>query len=123
HESYIATGEITAYLHFFREPRFYASLGIDRGYFELASTTTNGGASFSPIIRSRSDEVGPAAGHGAYTPKKIIPFESSGSRGVSGQVYTAHAYQFPLLRLADLYLLYAEALNETKAQPDDEVYT
>src|SRR5690606_29404894 len=39
HESYIATGEVTAYLHFFREPRFYASLGIDRGFFELASTS------------------------------------------------------------------------------------
>ncbi|WP_188505634.1 RagB/SusD family nutrient uptake outer membrane protein [Parapedobacter pyrenivorans] len=122
HESYIATNEVTSYLHFFREPRFYASLGIDRGYFELVSTTTNGGASFGPVIKSRSDEVGPANGHAAYTPKKIIPFESSGSRGIAGQVYTQYLYQFPLLRLADLYLLYAEALNEVKAQPDQDVY-
>lgn len=28
----------------------------------------------------------------------------------------------PLLRLADLYLLYSEALNEVKDEPDDEVY-
>lgn len=122
HESYIATGEVTVRLHFDREPRFYASLGIDRGYFELASTTNNGGASFSPVNRSRSNEVGPGNGLASYTPKKIIPFESSGSRGISGQGYTHHLYQFPLLRLADLYLLYAEALNEIKAAPDEEVY-
>ena len=29
---------------------------------------------------------------------------------------------FPMIRLADLYLLYAEALNEVKSAPDDEVY-
>src|SRR5690606_15750456 len=46
HQYYIPTGEITATMHFNREPRFYASLGFDRGFFELASTTTNGGASF-----------------------------------------------------------------------------
>jgi hypothetical protein len=29
---------------------------------------------------------------------------------------------YPLSRLSDLYLLYAEALNETKGSPDEEVY-
>src|SRR5690606_36503181 len=43
HDSYIATGEVSANMHFNREPRFYANLGIDRGFFELASTTTDGG--------------------------------------------------------------------------------
>jgi hypothetical protein len=32
------------------------------------------------------------------------------------------SYAFPIIRLADLYLLYAEALNECKELPDDEVY-
>lgn len=122
HQSYIATGEVTVLLHFFREPRFYANLGIDRGFFELSTTTTNGGASFAPFIKSRPDEIGPAAGHGSYTPKKIIPFESSASQGDVNKRYTAHPYNFPLLRLSDLYLLYSEALNETKGQPDAEVY-
>ncbi len=122
HASYLSTGEVTVNLHFDREVRFYASLGIDRGYFELASTTNNGGASFSPVLRSRNNEIGPGNGQASYTPKKIIPFESAGSRGISGQGYTHYDYRFPLLRLADLYLLYAEALNESKAAPDQEVY-
>ena len=35
---------------------------------------------------------------------------------------TQDAVPFPSIRLADLYLLYAEALNETKQSPDDEVF-
>ena len=33
-----------------------------------------------------------------------------------------YEYAFPIIRLADLYLMYAEALNEWKAVPDNEVY-
>src|SRR5690606_5025121 len=101
---------------------FYADLGIDRGYFELSTTTNNGGVSFNPVIRSRPNEVGTATGQGSYTPKKIIPFESSVSQGDAAKRYSPHPYHFPLLRLSDLYLLYSEALNEVKAQPDAEVY-
>lgn len=122
HASYIPTGEITAAMHFFREPRFYADLGFDRGYFEIASTTTNGGASFGVYLKHRPGELGTFSGSSSYIPKKIIAFESSASQGVTGKSYTPDNYQFPLLRLSDLYLLYSEALNETKAQPDNEVY-
>lgn len=31
-------------------------------------------------------------------------------------------YTFPIIRLSDLYLMYAEALNEVKSSPDAEVY-
>lgn len=122
HESYIATNQVTAGMHFHREPRFYANLVIDRGFFELASTTEDGGRSFSPFVQSRGNEIVGTQGQASYTPKKILAFESSGSQGVTGRGYTQHNYHFPLLRLSDLYLLYAEALNETKAQPDNEVY-
>jgi hypothetical protein len=37
--------------------------------------------------------------------------------------WTQTRYAFPYIRLADLYLLYAEALNEVKATPDAEVYS
>jgi hypothetical protein len=122
HQSYIATNEATATLHFNREPRFYASLGFDRGFFELSTTTTNGGLSFSPFFKNRTDEIRSGGGPVAYTPKKIIPFESSASQGINGRGYSAAPYQFPLIRLSDLYLLYSEALNETKAAPDGDVY-
>lgn len=120
HGSYIATGETTINLHFNREPRFYANLGIDRGYFELSTTTENGGATFSPFIKLRNFELKNRAI--SYQCKKIIPFEASASQGDLNKRYTEHDYRFPLIRLADLYLLYSEALNEMKDQPDNEVY-
>lgn len=120
HESYIATGETTVNLHFNREPRFYAGLGFDRGFFELATTAVDGGASFKDFLRFRAGEI--KVEHFGYQPKKIIPFESSASQGDQNLRYTPHDYRFPLIRLADLYLLYSEALNEVKTQPDNEVY-
>ena len=121
-ESYIATGEITATINFNREPRFYADLGFDRGYFELSTTTTDGGKSFGPFLKHRPAEVGTYSGAGSYLAKKIIAFESSSSQGKTNTGYSMHPYQFPLLRLSDLYLLYSEALNEVKSAPDGEVY-
>ncbi|MCF3108746.1 RagB/SusD family nutrient uptake outer membrane protein [Niabella sp. CC-SYL272] len=122
HTTYIPTGEITASMNFFREPRFYADLGFDRGYFEIASTTIDGGKTFGVYLRHRAGEVGTFSGYASYMPKKIIAFESSASKGVTGNAFSAYPYQFPLLRLADLYLLYSEALNEVKGAPDAEVY-
>lgn len=119
HKFYIATGETTAELHFNREPRFYADLCFDRGFVELSTTTKDGGSTFTPFMRWRGGEV---FASGEYSPKKIIAFETSCSQGDANKRYTAHQYHFPIIRLADLYLLYAEALNEVKEQPDDEVY-
>ncbi|MBO9619865.1 MAG: RagB/SusD family nutrient uptake outer membrane protein [Niabella sp.] len=118
--AYIPTGEITASMHFFREPRFYADLGFDRGYFELATTTIDGGATFGVYLKSRPGDMSGAPS--CYAPKKIIAFETSCSKGLANTSYTPSNYQFPLLRLSDLYLLYSEALNEVKGQPDGEVY-
>lgn len=122
HQTYIPTGEVTATMNFFREPRFYADLGFDRGFFEIASTTSNGGASFDVYLRHRRGELSTASGLASYVPKKIAAFETSASQGVTGKAYTPYNYKFPLLRLSDLYLLYSEALNEVKSQPDNEVY-
>ena len=118
HELYIALGQQTAALHFDREPRFYANLTFDRGFFEIATTTTNGGLSFSPYVTMRQGDRAWADNNTGYWPKKLIAFEST----VTGINYTGYDYRFPLLRLADLYLLYSEALNEVKETPDAEVY-
>ena len=118
HLSYIALGETTVNLNYNREPRFYADLGFDRSFYEIASGTTNGGASFSPYLKMRTGEITKMG----YVVKKIVPFEASCSQGDANKRYTAYDYRFPLIRLADLYLLYSEALNEMKDQPDAEVY-
>ena len=36
--------------------------------------------------------------------------------------WTPYRYAFPIIRLSDLYLMYAEALNETLTAPNDDVY-
>src|SRR3546814_12098731 len=54
-----------------------------------------------------------------YWPKKLVNLKSE-VRG--GNQFIAFRYAFPIIRLADLYLYYAEALNETKQTPAAEGY-
>jgi len=119
-EHYIRLGEQTAAINFDRESRYYANLGFDRGYYELASTADqNGGASFNRYLELRNGEPGNTFVQNltGYYPKKLIPFETGGLQAI-----VRYDYRFPLIRLADLYLLYSEALNEIKSAPDNEVY-
>ena len=115
---YIPVGQQTASLHFNREARFYANLSFDRGFFELAQTTDNGGATFSMYCGLRQGDVGSGSNYNVtgYYPKKLTAFETRGNP------YSGYGYRFPFLRLSDLYLLYSEALNEVKNAPDNEVY-
>jgi hypothetical protein len=53
-----------------------------------------------------------------YYIKKLIHFENVLG---SGTTYSVNQYPWPMIRLSDLYLLYAEALNES-AGPGEEVY-
>lgn len=120
HESYIATGETTVGIHFFREPRFYANISFDRATAVFSTTTEDGGATFAPFCKFRYGEL--VGTHKWYTAIKLVPFEASGSQGDASKSFNAYNYSFPLIRLADLYLLYSEALNEAKSEPDHEVY-
>jgi hypothetical protein len=115
---YIPVNQWTASLNFDREARFYANLGFDRGFFELSTTTDNFGKSFNTYLRLRKNEPGNSTvvNNTGYTVKKLIAFETKGDPFVPSD------YRFPLIRLADLYLLYSEALNEIKDVPDNEVY-
>ncbi|MDR1517265.1 MAG: RagB/SusD family nutrient uptake outer membrane protein [Dysgonamonadaceae bacterium] len=116
HSDYVAANEITARMNFYREPRFYAFLSFDRALFATSQT-------INPItIKNRSAE---AQGYKVesyhistgYYVKKLVPFEIA-----AGPTYsTPRRYSMPVIRLADLYLLYAEALNEVDG-PSDPVY-
>jgi hypothetical protein len=123
HQSYIAVGQMTAGLNFDREPRFYGNLGFDRGYYQVTTTTTNGGRTFTPYLSMRSGETGHLQNTTGYYIKKMVAFETSCSQGTTTMPYNGYDYRFPLIRLADLYLLYSEALNEIKERPDSEVYS
>jgi hypothetical protein len=113
---YIQNGFVTANLHFDREPRFYANLTFDGGYYF-------GNGNNKRIVEMKRGNLGGVIATDRYSitgyfPKKLINRESS----LSKTGWIRRFYSYPYIRLADLYLLYAEALNEVKATPDDEVF-
>lgn len=118
---FVAEGEKTAYLHFNREPRFYASIGFDRGvyfgsgYYDFPNNVKF--ANFFALGESgkySSDNYSVTG----YCAKKMHSFKNT----LTASAYTTEYYPFPIMRLADLYLLYAEALNEVSG-PTEEVFT
>jgi hypothetical protein len=112
----------TAKLHFYREPRFYAWIGFDRGIWEMNGITNE---AQSQIIRAKAGEdQGQMGGVRhltcGYFAKKLVNMETVKNTNNSG--LNTVRYTYPIIRLSDLYLLYAEALNESKSAPDAEVY-
>ncbi|MDR0573255.1 MAG: RagB/SusD family nutrient uptake outer membrane protein [Tannerella sp.] len=128
HYYYIKQGLTTAALNTNREPRFYANLGFDCGYWYGNGRTKDVGTGSDTetpwIMRMKAGEVSGKNGDIRYTrsgyfPKKPINFETATS--ATGSLSTTR-YTYPVMRLADLYLLYAEALNESLDAPNSEVY-
>ena len=118
---YIQVGQISAKINFDREPRFYADLAFDRSFFEIQTEALDGGKSFKTALNLKFGESGSNTNVVGYYVKKLVAFESAGARG-SNLGFSAYDYRFPLIRLADLYLLYSEALNEIKDTPDESVW-
>ncbi|SMC78640.1 RagB/SusD family nutrient uptake outer membrane protein [Pedobacter nyackensis] len=101
---------LTVGLHFEREPRFYADVMFDGAKMYMQSNQKPA----IPIYAKRNAISGKKQNiiysiSGYYT-KKLINMNLV--VGDNGGVTTEN-YPWPVMRLADLYLLYAEALNET----------
>ena len=107
-------GQQTAKLNLNRESRFYAHLGFDRGHYR--------GWGYKWDLKMRKGEI-----HGrlansndylttGYALKKIVHPDSEGD-GYDKIVQ----YSWPMIRLAELYLNFAEAANEFNG-PTQEVY-
>jgi len=114
---YIKPGYTTAVLHFNREPRFYADLGFDggvwygQGKFDEKNTWH---------VEGKSGQFSGVRGGGEYSitgyyVKKLIHFQSVLQ---TNGTYSIQSYPWPIMRLADLYLYYAEALNEIGNQEE-----
>lgn len=119
---FIGIGEQTAALHFDREYRFYADIAFDRSLWFGNGKTTDDNDSW--IIKNRKGEYSSVFEVSQYSvtgyyAKKLCNLENEIRNGVW---YYRISYPFPVIRLADLYLYYAEALNEVKGAPDAEVY-
>lgn len=124
HKYTLQSDYITARLHTYREPRFYAYVGFDGGkWFSLETTDDNNipsiGAKTGQLSGRNGLELWSSTG---YFTKKLVNYENVITQATTQII----EYTFPIIRLSDLYLMYAEALNETasseSARPDDEVY-
>lgn len=111
--------EQTAEFNFNREPRFYASLGFDRGVWYGCGKTDNASLMVKGIRGEISNSGNERIATTGYWAKKLINMESAFADKTA---YTSRAYPWPIIRLADLYLLYAEALNELAEAPTNEVF-
>lgn len=112
---YIRKGYTTIQLHFDREPRFYASLGFDGGLWYGQRIYGNNpdeylyiACRYGGVQQKRSERNGPITG---YFWKKCVHFQNV-QTGMGA--LTTELYPWPIIRLADLYLLYAEAINEAE---------
>lgn len=116
------SGEQTAGINFDREVRFYADLAFDRSMLYGAGKMDDKDQNIIKARRSetsgkRSSECYNLTG---YFPVKLVHWESTYS---TPQKFVTATYHFPIIRLADLYLLYAEALTESSDQVNTEAYT
>ena len=121
---FMREGFETARLHLNRETRFYASL-----FFDGCMVYGNGIVSDDPATMYQAQmKRGQPGGMidvtrysiTGYLPQKLVHINSGLS--ATGSAWTQYNYAFPYIRLADLYLMYAEALNEIKTAPDEHVF-
>lgn len=112
----LKSGFTTAILNFNREPRFYGSLGFDgstwfgngwmpkdvdneslKNYVD-AKKGKNSGNKWATLYSATG-----------YFAKKLVYYGNE----IRTESQRIEEYPFPIIRLADLYLMYAEALNES----------
>lgn len=109
----IKEGYTTARLNFDRENRFYADLGFDGGIWYKRDAGSN---ETKYHAQTKYNDPGGIPSNSAwnetgYYPKKLVNWEM---QFIDETSVTFKGYPWPEIRLADLYLLYAEALNEAE---------
>ncbi|MDR0938526.1 MAG: RagB/SusD family nutrient uptake outer membrane protein [Mediterranea sp.] len=111
----VPAGQETCNLHLNREMRFYADMGFDRGPYEFNSDSTyqlklkNG-------EKNGMKQKGQDHLYGGYAVKKFINPD-----GIStGTQWKMQEYSYPIMRLGDLYLEYAEACAEYQGSLDSK---
>ncbi|HEX6428151.1 MAG TPA: RagB/SusD family nutrient uptake outer membrane protein [Niastella sp.] len=124
HKLNIRNGYTTAALNFDREPRFYASIGFDGGVWYGQGSYDDGQPSSLYYVSVRKGQpngkVQPDKGSvTGYFVKKLVHWQNT--QGTSVADYTITVYPWPVMRLGQLYLMYAEALNEANG-PVQEVH-
>jgi starch-binding outer membrane protein, SusD/RagB family len=117
---HLQPGYTTVGLHFDRESRFYTSLAFDGGiWYGQGKTDDND----QWVLQSKSGQYQAAVALTRYSatgyrPKKLVHHLNI----IGTSSYTIQQYPWPVMRLADLYLLYAEALNEAGGPSAEALY-
>jgi hypothetical protein len=127
YQKWIQIGEESAGMNFDREIRFYASLGFDRGkWYANGNNNMPDNELSCAVVKARYGEysAGVMTSTGAYNatgywPKKLVCDETVFTDANS--LFQGNMVM-PEMRYADLLLMAAEAINETKSQPDAEVW-
>lgn len=123
---YIQEGFETAKLNQYREPRYYSSIAFDGavwfGNGRYKDIGKGSGDEVSWVVKNKIGDPSGRASDWRYSitgmyARKLVHFQTT----VTNSSITYSDIVFPVYRLADLYLLYAEARNEYSG-PDEEVY-
>lgn len=107
----IKPGYTTVGLHFDREPRFYGTLGFDGGIW-YGSGKYDDADLYWLEMRSGQFLGKTEAGWHPYAGYFVKKLNNYTNTATNRTTFTSTNYAWPILRLADLYLLYAEGLNE-----------
>lgn len=123
---------LVPYLNQHREPRFYGSLAFNGSrWFGAGYKVPEGKCAedYQYTVKSLAGNVttNPAGqngdsyySHTGYFSRKLVSYKTSIPN--VGGAFTEEKYFWPVIRLADLYLLYAEALNESQEQPTPDIW-
>lgn len=118
HQKYfIKKGQETALLHFNRSLRFYASVGFQGGIWEGRDKRLDQSSvpNFLKGMGCGQTLLGGGGGVGNFSPSGYLAKKLSHLKTAYAETkltFRDERYSFPILRLADLYLLLAESLNE-----------
>ncbi|TDS11888.1 putative outer membrane starch-binding protein [Sphingobacterium paludis] len=115
-------GYTTVGMHFDREDRFYGALSFDGGRYFM-NNNNNDSLAYATNARpggniAATNSPTQYSGTG-YTPKKLVSYMNTIGENNN---FTTYLYPFTMMRLGNLYLLYAEALNEIDG-PTEEAFT
>jgi hypothetical protein len=118
-----------AKINMYREPRFYANLGFDGGFWlgngkkvDYDQLPEDQRAWTTQMLKGKpsGNYMGLRYSITGYIIKKGSHIETAVNS--AGSALATVQSTFPIIRLADLYLLYAEVLNECLDAPNQEVY-
>lgn len=137
-----AVGEKTLNFNLNREPRYYAWIGFQSGFYEILNAASNGAYSNDQNYTNYSQEgqgkllcnfiLGGNCSRGAagnmrqnnYSPTGFLNKKGvNPANEVSKDLKVPIEYPWPIIRLAELYLGYAETCVETNDLPNAIKYT